>query len=126
MLSLFLRTGIHKHAATSFSHNITYIGHPSARYKLYFQIMGQETEAPEDGLVHDEVEIEDFDYDSKTGTFTYPCPCGDEFVITREELLDGQVYARCPSCSLMVQVIFNPKDLEAVIKQSKPMQAVRA
>lgn len=37
----------------------------------------------EDGLVHDEVEIEDFKYDPDTDTFNYPCPCGDEFAITR-------------------------------------------
>lgn len=37
----------------------------------------------DDGLVHDEVEIEDFQYDSSADTFTYPCPCGDEFVVSR-------------------------------------------
>lgn len=40
-------------------------------------------EVPEDGLLHDEVEIEDFEYDLDTDTFTYPCPCGDEFVVNR-------------------------------------------
>jgi hypothetical protein len=37
----------------------------------------------DDGVVHDEVEIEDFEYDPSNDTFTYPCPCGDEFVVTR-------------------------------------------
>lgn len=37
----------------------------------------------DDGLVHDEVEIEDFEYDPNADTFTYPCPCGDEFVVSR-------------------------------------------
>lgn len=36
-----------------------------------------------DGLVHDEVEIEDFEYDKSTDSFTYPCPCGDEFTVSR-------------------------------------------
>lgn len=42
-----------------------------------------EEEKPEDGLVHDEVEIEDFEYDPETDSFLYPCPCGDEFSISR-------------------------------------------
>lgn len=37
----------------------------------------------DDGVVHDEVEIEDFEYDPEADTFTYPCPCGDEFVVLR-------------------------------------------
>lgn len=37
----------------------------------------------EDGVFHDEVEIEDFEYDEETETFTYPCPCGDLFTITK-------------------------------------------
>lgn len=45
--------------------------------------MGNDDEVPEDGLVHDEVEIEDFEYDPETDTFTYPCPCGDEFIVSR-------------------------------------------
>lgn len=36
----------------------------------------------DEGLVHDEVEIEDFEYDPDTDTFKYPCPCGDEFLVT--------------------------------------------
>lgn len=40
-------------------------------------------EPVEEGLLHDEVEIEDLEYDPETDTFTYPCPCGDEFSITR-------------------------------------------
>jgi diphthamide biosynthesis protein 3 len=68
-----------------------------------------------DGVVHDEVEIEDFEYDPNNETFTYPCPCGDEFTVTREELVNGENFAKCPSCSLMVQVIFDVKDLESIV-----------
>lgn len=78
--------------------------------------MAIEDDAPEDGLVHDEVEIEDFEFDPETDTFTYPCPCGDEFTVLREELANGEKYARCPSCSLMVQVIFNPEELESIVE----------
>lgn len=37
----------------------------------------------DEGIYHDEVEIEDFEYDPETETFTYPCPCGDLFSITK-------------------------------------------
>jgi len=59
---------------------------------------------------HDEVEIEDFVYDADIGTFFYPCPCGDKFQITMEQLLDGEDIATCPSCSLLVRVIYSPED----------------
>lgn len=78
--------------------------------------------------VYDEVEIEDFDYDEKERAYFYPCPCGDKFRITKviaamgrlgrpgarssppsqEELLSGEDLARCPSCSLIVRVVFDP------------------
>lgn len=87
----------------------------------------------DDGSFHDEVEIEDFEYDEETETFTYPCPCGDLFTIGKEELLRGDDVAECPSCSLLVKVIFNPDEVENVIeskisakrKQSQ-QQAVRS
>eukprot|EP00049_Salpingoeca_infusionum_P018627 m.358042 g.358042 ORF g.358042 m.358042 type:complete len:86 (-) comp18021_c0_seq1:2284-2541(-) len=63
-------------------------------------------------VFHDEVEIEDFEYDPETETYTYPCPCGDKFEITREELIDGEDIARCPGCSLLVRVIYDPEDFE--------------
>lgn len=44
---------------------------------LKFDIMEEE------GIYHDEVEIEDFDYDPDTETFSYPCPCGDLFTISK-------------------------------------------
>lgn len=62
--------------------------------------------------IYDEIEIEDFTYDATTGLFQYPCPCGDRFAITMDDLKDGEDIAVCPSCSLMVRVIFEPEDLE--------------
>ncbi len=38
---------------------------------------------------------------------TYPCPCGDRFLITPEELEFGEEVATCPSCSLIVRVIYD-------------------
>lgn len=106
--------------------------------------MGNKDERPEEGLVHDEVEIEDFEYDIDTDSFKYPCPCGDEFTVSRvsisemfalftqrnsieltnlyqnfptqEDLMNGEKYAKCPSCSLIIQVIYNIDDLESIVE----------
>lgn len=78
--------------------------------------MDKEEETHEEGLIHDEVELEDFEYDTETDTLKYPCPCGDEFSVTFDELLNGGKFAKCPSCSLMVQVIFEPEDLINIIE----------
>ena len=68
-----------------------------------------------DGLVfHDEIELEDFEWDPEEESWTYPCPCGDRFMITLEELEQGEEVATCPSCSLIVKVIYDPDDLPEV------------
>jgi len=59
---------------------------------------------------YDEIEIEDMDFDDDKQTFFYPCPCGDKFQITLNEILDGEEVARCPSCSLIIRVIYDPED----------------
>ena len=61
--------------------------------------------------LYEEVEIEDMSYDPTTGEYTYPCPCGDIFKITLEDLWDGEDMARCPSCTLYVEVIYEEEDL---------------
>ncbi|KAL6115118.1 dph3 [Pungitius sinensis] len=58
-------------------------------------------------VFHDEVEIEDFEYDEDTETYYFPCPCGDKFAITKEDLENGEDVATCPSCSLIVRVIYD-------------------
>ncbi|KAM4559969.1 diphthamide biosynthesis protein 3-like [Odontesthes bonariensis] len=58
-------------------------------------------------VFHDEVEVEDFEYDEETETFYFPCPCGDRFAITKEDLENGEEVATCPSCSLIVKVIYD-------------------
>ena len=63
-------------------------------------------------VFHDEVEIEDFEYDEEEETYYYPCPCGDRFAITKEELEAGEEVATCPSCSLIVKVIYDPDDFQ--------------
>lgn len=57
--------------------------------------------------VYDEVEIEDMDYDEALQTYFYPCPCGDRFQIALADLQDEETdIAVCPSCSLMIRVIY--------------------
>lgn len=58
-------------------------------------------------VFHDEIEIEDFEFDEDTETYYYPCPCGDKFAISREDLESGEEVASCPSCSLIVRVIYD-------------------
>jgi len=60
---------------------------------------------------YDEIEIEDMEFDEDSRTYFYPCPCGDRFQITKAQLLDGEEAATCPSCSLIIRVIYDPQEL---------------
>ncbi|XP_045454493.1 DPH3 homolog [Melitaea cinxia] len=64
-------------------------------------------------IFHDEIEIEDFEYDEDSEMYYYPCPCGDRFQISKEELLAGEEVATCPSCSLVVKVIYELEKFKA-------------
>jgi len=59
---------------------------------------------------YDEIEIEDFEFDKESSIYTYPCPCGDKFQISLDDLYDGEEIARCPSCSLMIRVIYDKEN----------------
>ncbi|PLB54976.1 diphthamide biosynthesis protein 3 [Aspergillus steynii IBT 23096] len=61
--------------------------------------------------IYDEIEIEDMTFDPAIQIYHYPCPCGDRFEIAIDDLRDGEEIAVCPSCSLMIRVIFDPSDL---------------
>ncbi|KAI7782790.1 diphthamide biosynthesis protein 3 [Diaporthe eres] len=66
----------------------------------------------EDISVYDEVEIEDMTYDETLQTYHYPCPCGDRFEIALLDLQDeSNDIAVCPSCSLMIRVIYEVDNL---------------
>ncbi|MDC6271185.1 hypothetical protein PP707_02685 [Acetobacter pasteurianus] len=67
--------------------------------------------------IYDEIEIEDFTFDPVTQLFQYPCPCGDRFAISLDDMQDGEDIAVCPSCSLMVKVIFELEDLKEYIEE---------
>ncbi|KAF2272905.1 zf-CSL-domain-containing protein [Westerdykella ornata] len=67
--------------------------------------------ADEDVAIYDEIEIEDCTYDETLQIYHHPCPCGDRFEISLADMRDGEDIARCPSCSLMIRIIFDPSDL---------------
>jgi diphthamide biosynthesis protein 3 len=58
--------------------------------------------------IYDQIEIEDMTFDPAMQIYHYPCPCGDRFEISIDDLRDGENVAVCPSCSLMIEVIFEP------------------
>ena len=60
---------------------------------------------------YDEVDLEDMEWRDDLKAYTYQCPCGDFFQITLEELRAGEDVAHCPSCSLVLLVIYDPDDL---------------
>jgi len=64
------------------------------------------------GAYYDEIEIEDMAWDETNRVYHYPCPCGDRFEISRKQLKDCEDIATCPSCSLIIRVIYDPLDFE--------------
>jgi diphthamide biosynthesis protein 3 len=66
------------------------------------------------GAYYDEIEIEDMAWDEVKGVYHYPCPCGDRFEISRRQLADCEDIATCPSCSLIIRVVYDPVRLERV------------
>ncbi len=59
------------------------------------------------GFAASQVRLEDMDYVEELETYYYPCPCGDRFQITLDELIDGEEIGRCPSCSLVIHVLYD-------------------
>lgn len=70
-------------------------------------------------VFHDEIELEDFEFDEELGAYTYPCPCGDQFIITEDELETGEEVATCPSCSLIVRVIYDVDEFIAKLEEER-------
>lgn len=60
---------------------------------------------------YDEVDLDDMEWNAELGAYTYQCPCGDFFQITLEELRRGEDVAHCPSCSLVLLVIYDANEL---------------
>jgi diphthamide biosynthesis protein 3 len=71
-------------------------------------------------------QIEDMEFDEENLFFHSPCPCGDRFEISlvssnlvlyylpvtncaeQTQLQEGEDIATCPSCSLIIRVIYDP------------------
>ncbi|KAK0187292.1 zf-CSL-domain-containing protein [Armillaria mellea] len=64
------------------------------------------------GAYYDEIEIEDMVWDAEKRVYHYPCPCGDRFEISRQQLANYEDIATCPSCSLIIRIIYDPLDYE--------------
>ncbi|KAF5318281.1 hypothetical protein D9758_015550 [Tetrapyrgos nigripes] len=64
------------------------------------------------GAYYDEIEIEDMAWDAEKKVYHYPCPCGDRFEISKQQLRDYEDIATCPSCSLIIRVVYDPLDFE--------------
>ena len=63
---------------------------------------------PTMGAYYDEIEIEDMAWDEEKRVYHYPCPCGDLFEISRKQLANYEDIATCPSCSLIIRVVYDP------------------
>jgi diphthamide biosynthesis protein 3 len=74
-------------------------------------------------LYYDEVEIEDMTWQADTRTWYYACPCGDLFFFPLADALAGEDVARCPSCSLLLRVVFDIDALEARFAAGEPPAA---
>jgi diphthamide biosynthesis protein 3 len=57
---------------------------------------------------YNEIEIEDMVWDEEAKVYHFPCPCGDRFEISRAQLAACEDIATCPSCSLIIRVIYDP------------------
>ncbi|KAL4979145.1 hypothetical protein BDW66DRAFT_169322 [Aspergillus desertorum] len=76
--------------------------------------------------IYDEIEIEDMTFDPNLQIYHYPCPCGDRFEIAIDDLRYGEEIAVCPSCSLMIRVIFDQSDLPKEEKKETEGVSVKA
>lgn len=72
---------------------------------------------------YDEIEIEDMTFDKTLELYHFPCPCGDRFEISLGDLREGEEVAVCPSCSLMIKVIFDV--VSVVLKPPSPLSRPR-
>ena len=64
-------------------------------------------------VYYDEIEIEDMEWVAETQTWFYACPCGDRFFFPLADALAGEDVARCPSCSLLLRVVYDVDEIEA-------------
>lgn len=51
------------------------------------------------------------EWNSELDAFTWFCPCGDIFRLTVAEMRAGEEIATCPSCTLLLRVIYDDADI---------------
>eukprot|EP00762_Andalucia_godoyi_P007126 ANDGO_01873.mRNA.1 Diphthamide biosynthesis protein 3 len=68
---------------------------------------------------YDEIEIEDMHFNPANDSFYYPCPCGDLFQIALDDLRDGEEVATCPSCSLLIRVVYDIESLDECVEKAR-------
>ncbi|EGC28867.1 hypothetical protein DICPUDRAFT_13347, partial [Dictyostelium purpureum] len=56
--------------------------------------------------VSDEVDLDDMEYLEEEGQYTYPCRCGDQYIITEDQLSEGNDVVCCSGCSLSIKIIY--------------------
>ena len=64
-------------------------------------------------VYYDEIDLEDMEWQAEERAWFYACPCGDRFFLPLADALAGEDVARCPSCSLLLRVIYDADALEA-------------
>uniref|UniRef100_A0A0G4HR33 Diphthamide biosynthesis protein 3 n=1 Tax=Chromera velia CCMP2878 TaxID=1169474 RepID=A0A0G4HR33_9ALVE len=66
-------------------------------------------------VVYEEVPLEEMEYEESEGAFYFSCPCGDLFEISLTDMVNkGETIARCPSCSLLVRVLYQRSELRSL------------
>eukprot|EP00389_Voromonas_pontica_P006044 GDKH01009075.1.p1 GENE.GDKH01009075.1~~GDKH01009075.1.p1 ORF type:complete len:79 (-),score=1.01 GDKH01009075.1:214-450(-) len=71
-------------------------------------------------VVYEEVPLDELEYEATESSYFFPCPCGDLFQISVSQLLAGDDIATCPSCSLVIRVLFNVADLPKASAPPRP------
>lgn len=87
--------------------NLAFFQKKSAILLIKVVIAEYSVKMAQDLNIYDEIEIEDMTFDKTLQIYHYPCPCGDRFEIGIADLRDGEEIAVCPSCSLMIKVVFD-------------------
>ncbi|CBF85953.1 CSL family zinc fnger-containing protein [Aspergillus nidulans FGSC A4] len=106
---------------------LVYSIHSTHNWKLENRQFRRETKMADEALsIYDEIEIEDMTFDANLQIYHYPCPCGDRFEIAIDDLRYGEDIAVCPSCSLMIKVIFDQSDLPKEEKKETEGVSVKA
>jgi len=75
--------------------------------------------------IYDHIELLDCTPHPDKLAWTYPCPCGDLFTITLQELQHGTEIATCPSCSLVIQIIWEEEDIDEMKEEQKAQEMER-